>query len=178
MTVSPWTIAENASFNVFANSYLAEVDTGCIVKDSAGNESILLQLLTAEQLIRIELIQASCFGPSKLGAAFSCRTPDNFDHSCNSTEILSLEWKQADKLFLISLLVREIYASQSKRLKSNASLSKIEQGSLAKGQIKAKESELLMRIHESYQAMATYLEARQGDISLSSLSFIQSGVYS
>ncbi len=174
MTVSPWTIAENASFNVFANSYLAEVDSGCIIKGSAGNESILLQLQNSEQLLRIELIQASCFGPSKLGEAFSCRTPDNFSHTPSTTEYSSLQWRQADKLFLISLLVREIYAKQAERLKNNASLSKIEQGSLANGQIKAKESELLMRIHESYQAMATYLEARQGDSTLSSLSFIQS----
>ena len=174
MTVSPWTIAENASFNVFANSYLAEVDTGIIVKDTAGDESILLQLKSAEQLLRIELIQASAFGPSKLGAAFCCRTPNYFSYNVSTEEIVSLEWKPADKLFLISLLVREIYANQSERLRDNTSLSKIEKGSLAKGQIKAKESELLMRIHESYQAMATYLEARQGDLTLSSLSFIQS----
>ncbi len=172
MTISPWTIAENASFSAFTNSYLAEVDSGTERKALAhegSRLSTIIELVASNIRLRIDITQASHFGPDKLGEIFTCCLSEtvNIDDD-------KIQWQPANKLFIISLLVREIYFKQTQRLNAKQTLGKIEKRALATGQIKAKESELLMRIHESYQAMAQYLDTRSGDPSLAALSFIES----
>lgn len=160
MTATARAIAENASFQTFANCYLKEIDPGRWVVSGAAplwgdtnppwadRNCWLLELdLPGQALIlRMEVLYRSVVGRHRLGKVL-CQRPGD------------ISWQPMDPFAVVQVLVGEIYRSDQVTCPELR---------------KTRELELLCRISESYQVMGRYLEARLGDPNLDRDRFIDS----
>lgn len=155
-------IAEQATFRAFVNCYLREVDGGqwgvakTIDVDTGHKYSfpvcIILHLNAINAVVILEVAYRSDVGCHHFGRAF-------FKKVINSKS----EWQEIEALPLLAHMVRNIYQSVYSKV-----------GVLAEtdGGLKRNELELGVRLLESYQLMAKFLEDRAGDASLSKIDFI------
>ena len=166
MKLTPKAIAEDASFHAFINCYLREINEGkwycrddwCSRVDFpfllSGNELVELFLPSARLRVLMDVAYHSKVGRHH----FHCIYLNNDSNNSNSAS-----WQQADLLYLLIALVRDIYQCQSKG--ENNSDNVFENA-------KFNEMELLARMIDSCQLMSQYLEARAGDSALHRLNFI------
>ncbi|HEY8942893.1 MAG TPA: IucA/IucC family protein, partial [Polyangiaceae bacterium] len=149
-------IAEQVSFETFVNCYLREQQEGLWHSSSewrervdpawsgTGEHVVVAELPGAGLRFAFEIPYRSAVGPHRVGVVRVQRAPR--------------VWQNADRLQVIVALVNELYRRPGE----------------ADGDRCAKELELLLRVFQSQQSMARYLEARASDPALSSDRFIES----
>ncbi|MCM3707846.1 MULTISPECIES: IucA/IucC family protein [Cytobacillus] len=140
-------IAENATFQAFINSYLREVDCGhWMDREEWMQEQQPPMTLSGESVVEIELpgqsaafavevIYRSLTGRHLIGGAFKY---------CSQ----SREWIQQDRLPMMIALIHELHLMA----KSNGC-----------HELASHFDELVLRLIESYQTMALYIEERMKD---------------
>lgn len=128
-------IAEQATFQNFANCYLREISPGRVVSHRGGQDDAvdcIEWVLAAQQVVlRGELVSHSLCGPHRFGQAWMRRSAD-------------VTWRQAEPFAALQLLLQEAYRLQDERT------------DLLRGH----ELELLGRALQSYQQTASYIDAR------------------
>jgi len=125
--------AEAATFQSFANCYLREVNPGTPVvhRIPAGSvECIEWSLPRQQTLLRAEILSASLCGPQHFGRLWVRAVSD-------------AAWRQAEPMSTLHLLIHEAYR-QMEDGRTDA--------------LRTFELELLMRVLDSYQQMALYIE--------------------
>lgn len=129
-------VAEQATFQSFANCYLREVDGGVFTrhKTAAGAfEDCIEWALSGQQLtLRAELTGHSLCGPHHFGTVWTRGTAET-------------AWRPIEPLSAVLLLVHEAYRQQGKACTET---------------MRGFELELVLRILESYQSTAAYNEVR------------------
>ncbi|WEZ82404.1 IucA/IucC family protein [Rhizobium sp. 32-5/1] len=134
MTQSSRQAAEKTTFQSFANCYLREVNSGAFVRHRAVNgpaaDCVEWSLPGQHMFLRAEVVSRSICGPHQFGRVWSRGASDPV-------------WRQVELLSALHCLVHESYRH-------------IEDGRAE--QMRGFELELLMRVLDSYQQTALYLD--------------------
>lgn len=128
---SAWKAAEAATFQSFANCYMREIDAGSGVRHSmpAGHAECIEWSLQGEKaLLRAEVLSASLCGPQHFGRVWR-------------RALSETAWHSTEPLFALQSLLREAYHSLPGNGRSNGC-----------------ETELLLRVLDSFQQMNLQLE--------------------
>lgn len=160
-------VAENASFHAFINGYFREIDCGAwslntccpalvdFPYDLKGVEVVELVLPVAELRVLMDVAYRSKVGRHHFHGVFTQRISSVGDTG---------DWQQADLMYLLIALIREIYQRQR--------ITSIDADAVQSDAVKVNEMELLGRLMGSYQSMTHFLAERNGDKRLSSFDFI------
>ncbi len=129
-------IAEAATFQSFTNCYLREVSAGARVvhRTTAGAVDCIEWSLPRQQMrLRVEITSPSLCGPQHFGRVWSCGQSD-------------AAWRPIERMSALHCLVHETYR-QAENGDAEA--------------LRGFELELLMRVLDSYQQTALYIEKAQ-----------------
>lgn len=163
--MSSCALAEEASFSAFMNCYLREVNAGTW-RDSASwcEENNMTLVLEGQELIELHLP----FGNARIALDIIYRSIVGRHHFANVyLQYLGQggqrnSWHKVDLMFVLFLVVREIYQAQAQRLQKQQPVAlnnSSESGShYYYDKIKKNEQQLLARLIESYQLLTQYIE--------------------
>ncbi len=129
-------IAETATFQSFANCYLREVNPGTrVMHRTAGGsvDSVEWSLPRQHMILRVEVTSSSLCGPHHFGRVWGRGVSDP-------------AWRRIELISALHILVHESYR-QAEESQAEA--------------LRGFELELLMRVLESYQQTALYIDSRQ-----------------
>jgi siderophore synthetase component len=136
MNSSSRQIAEHATFQSFANCYLREIDAGHVRARRAASgtvvRSIEWNLPAQESALRVDILQHSICGAHRFGRISIKRGTDG-------------AWRESDPLPALLALVHESYRHPDREPTER---------------LRGCELELLLRILDSYQSIAVYLDGR------------------
>lgn len=167
MNLSSRSIAEDASFSAFINCYLREIDTGKWVasRQSAAVEArpdrllwwVDIVLQEVQISLRLQVSYRSLVGRHTVQCAFT-RALEAQDSSENTS------WVMAEKTHVLIAVIQNIYKQKKRAALTTQALEKL----------KIQEVELLVRLFDSHQLMARYLDSRKHDSSLKDTNFLSS----
>jgi spermidine-citrate ligase len=154
MSTEPLQLAENVSFEVFVNCYLSELGAGCWHsaalwkqrEDPAwgGRGSLVVELELPRQASRVAIEITYRSAVGRHGVARA------------RLQRGTRAWEDAEKLEVMLALVRELYSRE-----------------VCRGRTRGQELELVLRLVQSQQVMARYIEERAHDPALDSDRFIE-----
>ncbi|MFC5067144.1 IucA/IucC family protein [Flaviflagellibacter deserti] len=134
MSQSSRQVAEHVTFQTFANCYLREIDAGAATKHRSPGGAVVdcieWDLPTQDMALRAEVLSRSLCGPHRFGQISIRRSPD-------------LGWCGVEPLSALYSLIHETYRQFGK---GRAEL------------LRGCELELLLRVLDSYQSIALYLD--------------------
>ncbi|OJG00143.1 IucA/IucC family protein [Pararhizobium antarcticum] len=138
MTQTSRQAAEKATFQSFANCYLREVNPGVAARHRTargpGVDCIEWSLPSQHMLLRAEIVSPSSCGPIQFGRIWGRGTSDPI-------------WRNIERLSALHSLVHETYQDNRRTMENAGS-----------DRMRGFELELLMRVLDSYQQTALYLD--------------------